>query len=455
MVNDQGVTTASYRFMQDLLETSRRDELLRLARAAFPGHPARGGLMTKQQRMWLHRHVSSTLWNELPTEQKKLYEKDPKSPGSCAPSAVASPSIRETSTLTPSPPSSAAPATPDVESPAVRRVLFPDATPESLNEGQACKIERKSWFTWTKMTRIRKKKAVHDLVVASAQTMDEAADFVAKSIDTLESVFPNIATEVAKRSVKNKCRCDSLLAKLGEARESWSRTRAANYKESIDAIDGAVLQAGYRKPALKSAGYKISCKRAIRLTRRRAKMQMGRPSKVRNRRCQQLVKLALDTNSHPSSWTIVFRQNRMRERRRVRNLSANPSTIYRASQQVREAMNIRQFKLICMQFFPEYKKSRLKTDMCDHCENYERKIRPRTRAFLATMVNSMTVACPNYWRALVQKHGRDFFKSHDHPYILETCRKYLWEEQEKADPQVRRAAQNPVLEPRPVVDQRP
>ena len=55
--------------------------------------------------------------------------------------------------------------------------------------------------------------------------------------------------------------------------------------------------------------------------------------------------------------------------------------VWRSSPSLR-GLDFRQFRLIRRTFFPEYKKGRRLTDLCDHCAVYDRKIRPRTREFL-------------------------------------------------------------------------
>ena len=147
-----------------------------------------------------------------------------------------------------------------------------------------------------------------------------------------------------------------------------------------------MVNVGYAVGALQNLGYTVSKHRQKRLLLRKPPKKRGRPSKVKDAHCQQLVLSALNNHSHDSSWTMVHKnESGVRERRQVRCLSANPTTIYRACSEVQAAMRFTQFRRIHRLVYPQYKRGRLKTDMCDHCENFRLKITPRVQQFIARM----------------------------------------------------------------------
>ena len=140
---------------------------------------------------------------------------------------------------------------------------------------------------------------------------------------------------------------------------------------------------------------------------------------------------------------MLYKRDGVRERRPVHCLSANPTTIYRACLELRAAMDMKQFRMIHLQMYPQYKKGRLLTDMCDHCTCYEKKIRPRVQQFIGRMWRELLHLCPLYWRAMVARPGSaTFFRNRDYDFVLNTYRKYLWSEQERADQDARAGASN-------------
>lgn len=145
---------------------------------------------------------------------------------------------------------------------------------------------------------------------------------------------------------------------------SWA-SKKGNYREHIDAMENAILYSDYFRKRLFLFDQKISIRKTRRMIPNDAIRELE--DQIRLRKCQALARHALDSNSRPSSWTMVFRAGCGRERRRVRSLSCNLPTIYRTLKNMRRTMNIRQFRLINHRLFPKFKK-RMNWDMCDHYE---------------------------------------------------------------------------------------
>ena len=70
---------------------------------------------------------------------------------------------------------------------------------------------------------------------------------------------------------------------------------------------------------------------------------------------------------------------------------------------LRGRLNFRQFRKIHKTYFPEYKRARKKTDLCDHCVSYTKKILPRARDFMQRVQKDMEEVCPNYWHPVLRR----------------------------------------------------
>lgn len=120
------------------------------------------------------------------------------------------------------------------------------------------------------------------------------------------------------------------------------------------------------------------------------------------------------------------------------------ATPVRSSPALHNKLDLRQFRLIHRIYFPEYKRARRKTDLCDHCRAYVRKIQPRTRAFLARAKDDMQNACPDYWTQLLRRaRYKTLFSNHDLAESLTLLREVLNTVHERTYPALRRAAPQP------------
>eukprot|EP00439_Symbiodinium_sp_Y106_P053666 s5058_g7.t1 len=54
-------------------------------------------------------------------------------------------------------------------------------------------------------------------------------------------------------------------------------------------------------------------------------------------------------------------------------------------------------------YWPEYKPGKRKTDLCDHCECFRKKIVPRTKEFLMRAKRDLEEVCPGYWEPVLKK----------------------------------------------------
>ena len=107
-------------------------------------------------------------------------------------------------------------------------------------------------------------------------------------------------------------------------------------------------------------------------------------------------------------------------------------------------LDARQFRLIHKLYFPEYKRARRKTDLCDHCQVYVKKIKPRTRNFLLRAKEEMQTACPNYWKQLLKRaRYKSLFTSLDLTESLKLLAEILSTVHEKSCQLVRQAAPKP------------
>ena len=152
----------SYSDLQRRLDDpQQRDELVQLAREARPGRAARGGLLTREQRAWLHCNVA--------TKKAAVSEHVAKQPLLASPAG---------SIVSPSP-------APVCET---RRKLF-SSDDAYETPGKSSKTSEKdasasshsrprgtSWHSFTSRTQTQKKAELKDLVAQSCATAEEAAD---------------------------------------------------------------------------------------------------------------------------------------------------------------------------------------------------------------------------------------------------------------------------------------
>ena len=70
----------------------------------------------------------------------------------------------------------------------------------------------------------------------------------------------------------------------------------------------------------------------------------------------------------------------------------------RHSPNIRGKIFFKQFRQIMKLHWPEFKRGRRKTDLCDHCECFRKKIIPRTREFLQRAKRDLEEVCPGHTR---------------------------------------------------------
>ena len=224
------VGKATYLLTSDLLADSRhRDALVRLAQGEKPGKAARGGLLTKEQRDWVHLHVAKVAWPTLLPEERGMYETDAtqgrKKPkpvqlrarlpwqdpegqvGSTPPAASSSSAPRQVEAT--------AQAASSMETPVRRRLDFEDTPPEG-RAGDSLRSSRKahgsSWSTYGKRRRAQLRTSLKDIVSGAAQDSTEAADMIAAAVGVLASDFPDLSTQLMAALRTSECRCQPLLS---------------------------------------------------------------------------------------------------------------------------------------------------------------------------------------------------------------------------------------------------
>ena len=268
----------TYLLTQDLLaDPSHKDALVKLAQAAKPGKAARGGLLTREQRNWVHVHISKVAWPLLSLERQRLYDhdgkagrKEPKrvetrmpwqvpeaatrgSSVARVPAEAGTPEPARSSSWQPSGRASAAEATPLPRSPcssqpsasvaaaasasagcrtrggeegqtppAPRRLDFDscaDKAESSAPEQDSKKRKGGSWSSFTARRRRQLKASVADLVRGSAKDAEDAAAMLGSVAKALEADFPGLEQKLVGALRSADCRCQPLVT------ASWPQPR--------------------------------------------------------------------------------------------------------------------------------------------------------------------------------------------------------------------------------------
>ena len=85
-----------------------------------------------------------------------------------------------------------------------------------------------------------------------------------------------------------------------------------------------------------------------------------------------------------------------------------------------------------------------KTDLCDHCRVFAKKIQPRTRTFLARAKEEMQKACPEYWTHFLKRDRyKTLFSNHDLAESLKLLQEVLTHVHEQSYAALRRKAPLP------------
>ena len=205
---------------------------------------------------------------------------------------------------------------------------------------------------------------------------------------------------------------------------------------------------GFSRERLCQYGYLASASAARHALRRslvkwRAK-RPGRPCKVQDPFWIRKVGAALDTFSTASSWTCLGPDRETR--RQVRSLVTRPTTILRYSPNLHGKIFFKQFRQIMKFHWPEYKPGRRKTDLCDHCECFRKKIIPRAREFLMRAKRDLEDVCPGYWEPVLKRaRYKGIFKGEDLSVCTARLREVVHTVRERDFQAVRRAAPQRVL----------
>ena len=270
----------------------------------------------------------------------------------------------------------------------------------------------------------------------------------------LEKKHPGLQAELQlmlSRQSSAPCYCEPLLAALSDMKEKFKHHTLSADIGFGKALDKVVCSSGWKKrKALVQRGYNISryafclATKTVSPGRRRP----GRPSKVKDPKWHSRVKKLVDFYSYDSSSTCVVKRRSqgetLRERRKCRTVSSTPSAIWRAGswpQSGRDGLPFKQFRRIWRTMLPEYKKGRRRTDLCDHCMVFEKKIKPRTAEFLTRVHTELEALCPGYFAPLIAlKDYATVFTTDDLTSSLELLAPVLWRLHERWFPAVRKAA---------------
>ncbi|CAE7236307.1 Cacna1g [Symbiodinium sp. CCMP2592] len=360
-----------------LLESGLQRRLLQAAADACPGQAARGGLLTKEQRTWVNNLLGRKLWQHVREEHKTvLADSNARTP--------------ELAYLLPHLESLLAAQVPAVV-PKAAAVVATSSTPSqssraargSADGGQTAASKRKpKAAAFTDFSKRHQRQVLSNLMGIMGPCCPSKADAVAVLsglLQKVEELHPGASQEV-QASMVSDCYCEPLVSELASMRKEWK-----NHSMPVArALDRAIERSGFKAERLVSLNYFQDKQHAAAALKRRVqkwhmKSKGGRPSKVKSAFWQSAVKEVLDNFSTPSSITCLVPGTR--ERRLVRNLCGTPTMVWRSSPSLR-GLDFKQFSVIRRKYFPEYKKGRRLTDLCDHCAVYDRKIRPRTREFL-------------------------------------------------------------------------
>ena len=323
--------------------------------------------------------------------------------------------------------------------------LLTDAVPvQCLEDPVSQTAQFKKFSDCSKSVKNRKVKEVFDGMMKYCSTQLEFM------LDRANAEYPGIKVAMAEKPRSSlHCHCDPLLCELGMAR----RRLSSHPSSIVRAMDQAVYNSGFgNRKHLKRRGYHVGpklWKAVVKKIPLKLKI-IGRPSKFNSPALRKFIKDALELNSQDSSWSCVARSvvggAKVRERRRVRTLTGTLTAIYNTSPLVRSYIAFTQFRGMVRAFFPEFKKARMKTDLCDHCHAFRKKIIPRLQSFLQRARQQMEDVCPGYWDAFDASPEHAILDAEQNrPAKLMARGRYLWEGHEQTQAVQRAAAPEPAL----------
>ena len=219
-------------------------------------------------------------------------------------------------------------------------------------------------------------------------------------------------------------------------------------------MDAAVAAGGLKSAkSMRALGYDLPASSHRRWTAsRKLKKQSKRPGRKSKVDCPAniaAVRKVLDRASNAASLTCVVKEKledgtvgRVRKQRRT--LVAQLSTIYRASPEVHKRMAETQFRRLVVKHCREYRKGSRKTDLCDHCLAYRKKILPQVAKFITHCQNNMLKVCSGYWAPFWRKQRvQQTMASGDAESKLKALQTYLSTTHEKEHASDRAKAAEP------------
>jgi hypothetical protein len=233
---------------------------------------------------------------------------------------------------------------------------------------------------------------------------------------------------------ENSYNSELLLTRLGEARQTLKHHPAA----VVRILDAAVapacsnydrLQKKYNMPKPKWREMKQAGGAAGVVGVKRTIEKLGKPNKVDDPDVLKVVEKELCINSQASSWLGVVpgrKKGQPRKLVKVRVLTALLSTIFFASHYLQRIVKLFTFRRICAKHFRHYRRARVKTDLCDHCETYRLKTVPRLRTACGEWRVSLNNICTDYWKVFNEDPRYEtLVASQDHLATLDAMEDYI------------------------------
>ena len=235
----------------------------------------------------------------------------------------------------------------------------------------------------------------------------DAAEVLVRAIRELQNnkwaglvaaVCKQLVGKAESESLESACgRCPKLVAGLNDCPGFAAKNPPDKVGEIRKYIDRLLRSCFESKKEVDEFGYhigRIRWEKAVGTEDLAAKR--GRPSKVNDAESIKAVKAALEHHSQDSSKIC---QNSAGEWAVSRTLTRDRVSIYDEEEALYRNMSISTFSRIMKHHLKEYKKARCKSDMCQYCLDYDRKVLPlidrREAEFRSQLQNIM----PTYFDA--------------------------------------------------------
>ena len=306
------------RFVSAVFKNPAINSLLQAgAKEIHPGKPSRGGQFTAEQRTWARNLIERKFWKHVTAEDQNSLVSGTASPDLSYLLPHARSHIESQCTL----PENTPVAT---EVPPVQRQAAAPTPPPTPPPTR--KLRAATASAWCPRTLKNHVNGLVEQISAASSSTEDATLICDKLLRTLTEKFPGCIDDLPFLKPKD-CHCEPLVKELSSMRQQWQNVNLP----VVRALDKSLHDAGITAEKMAALGYvqsKSLAKKAVLRSSKNWTMKSkgGRPSKVKDVRWQGLVKDALDMFSTSSSWTCLGPD---KERRRVRSLSANASTILR------------------------------------------------------------------------------------------------------------------------------